>query len=58
MFDLDVMKNADAQTRREKIIDNILSEVPFRISKLKLKDFDLNAFEADLKSWFVMHSLP
>ncbi|MGO1070815.1 hypothetical protein [Lysobacter sp. CA199] len=50
MLDLDRFIAATHAQRRQWIYDAMLEEIPRIIRKKKLKDFDLDAFQADLRT--------
>lgn len=55
MLDLDVMSQADPETRKRVVSEKIVTEVPQIIAKKKFKDFDLPRFTKDLREWFEQH---
>jgi hypothetical protein len=52
MLDLDVMSNADPETRKRIVAEKIITEIPKIVAKKKFKDFDLLRFSKDLREWF------
>jgi len=55
MFDLDVMSQADPETRKKIVAEKMVTEIPQIIAKKKFKDFDLPRFTKDLREWFETH---
>ena len=49
VLELDEFKQIDQQQRNKIVANKIIAEVPVIIKKYKFPDFDLVAFEADLK---------
>jgi hypothetical protein len=55
MFDLPVMEQTDAGTRKRIVAQKMTNEIPQIVAKYKFKDFDLTRFAADLRNWFEDH---
>ncbi|MBK8302003.1 MAG: hypothetical protein WBC19_02170 [Pyrinomonadaceae bacterium] len=53
MLDLDIMRRVDSKTKKQIVGERFVLEIPQIIKKKGFRDFDLNRFTKDLRSWFV-----